>query len=169
MSERNPELGRKMNPAVWAGFASVMILGAACAAGGSGPSGDPNSAEPLGQQASSSSGSPGGSSGTSPCTTCGSSSDDSGEPTGTPPSGGSSSGTDPGGDDATPPAADDAGTGTGITLPPFSFPDASLGGSTPMSTGDGGANACSTKICIDPVFDCPLQGCFNGCTNFLCN
>ena len=34
--------------------------------------------------------------------------------------------------------------------------------------GDGDANACLSKLCIDPVFDCPLQGCFNGCVNFHC-
>ena len=155
-----------MNPAAWAGFASAMVLAGACAAGASGPPGDPNG-EPLGQGGSSSGSAGGSSSGTGPCTTCGSPSDDSGEPTGNPPSGGSSSGADPGGDDAIAPSGDEAGTP--ITLPPFSFPDAGLGGSAPMSTGDGGTNVCSTKICIDPVFDCPLQGCFNGCTNFVCN
>jgi hypothetical protein len=31
-------------------------------------------------------------------------------------------------------------------------------------TDDGGASACTMKICVDPVFDCPLQGCFNGCS-----
>jgi hypothetical protein len=46
---------------------------------------------------------------------------------------------------------------------PILFSDAGLG-----SSSSNDANACSTKICIDPVFDCPLQGCFNGCTNFHC-
>jgi hypothetical protein len=59
---------------------------------------------------------------------------------------------------------DDAG---GISLAPISFPDGGLGGSPPASSDDGGV--CTTKICIDPVFDCPLQGCFNGCTNVHCN
>jgi len=53
---------------------------------------------------------------------------------------------------------------TPIGLPPLTLPDGGLG--TPASD-DGGA--CTTKICVDPVFDCPLQGCFNGCTNFHCN
>ncbi len=34
---------------------------------------------------------------------------------------------------------------------------------------DGSANACKKKICVDPVFDCPLQGCFAGCKDFFCN
>lgn len=34
---------------------------------------------------------------------------------------------------------------------------------------DGGDPMCKTKLCVDPVFDCPLQGCWNGCTNFFCN
>ena len=60
----------------------------------------------------------------------------------------------------------------GIVFPPLSLPDGGLfgGGSSSggtSSSGDGGV--CKTKICIDPVFDCPLQGCFNGCTNFFCN
>ena len=53
--------------------------------------------------------------------------------------------------------------------PPFVFPPLTLpdsGGSS--SSDDGGPNACTAKLCIDPVFDCPLQGCFNGCTNFHC-
>ena len=48
-------------------------------------------------------------------------------------------------------------------LPPFMLPDS--GGS---SSDDGGPNSCSSKLCIDPVFDCPLQGCFNGCANLHC-
>jgi hypothetical protein len=45
----------------------------------------------------------------------------------------------------------------------------SSGSPDSSATADAGANMCATKICVDPVFDCPLQGCFNGCTNFLCN
>jgi len=54
--------------------------------------------------------------------------------------------------------------GDDASIPPLTFPDAGLG--SPPPSGD--ASACSTKICIDPVFDCPLQGCFNGCVNFQC-
>jgi hypothetical protein len=108
-------------------------------------------------------------SGDDACTSCSSSGGGSGSGSG----GGSAVGSDdasPSGDDATvgddsaaPPTGDDGGTAPPFMFPPISLPD---GGST--STGDGGANACTTKICIDPVFDCPLQGCFNGCMNFFC-
>jgi hypothetical protein len=70
----------------------------------------------------------------------------------------------PGGDDASAPAE---GGSTPI-LPPITFPDAGGLPPPPPPSGDGGANSCTSKICIDPVFDCPLQGCFNGCTNFHC-
>jgi len=65
-----------------------------------------------------------------------------------------------------PPSSSGGGSSSGFMFPPFTLPDS--GGSSGSSTGDGGANMCTTKICIDPVFDCPLQGCFNGCTNFHC-
>jgi hypothetical protein len=81
--------------------------------------------------------------------------------------------TDPGTDSSTEPTGDDSGTGStddagtpppaSTTPPPFMLPPP-----PPPATGDGGANSCTTKICIDPVFDCPLQGCFNGCMNFFC-
>jgi len=106
-----------------------------------------------------------------PCSTC--ESDDSGSTqTGDEAGGGTptdDAGTTGTGDDAGTPgtgSGDDAGS---ISIPPISFPDGGLGGSPPASTDDGGANMCTTKICIDPVFDCPLQGCFNGCTDFHCN
>src|SRR5580704_8179467 len=66
------------------------------------------------------------------------------------------------GDDGSTDSGDDGGTPP-FTLPPLTLPDS--GGS---SSDDGGPNSCTSKICIDPVFDCPLQGCFNGCTNFHC-
>jgi hypothetical protein len=48
---------------------------------------------------------------------------------------------------------------------------ASDDGSSVLDDGSSadGDNACKTKLCVDPIFDCPLQGCFNGCTNFFCN
>jgi hypothetical protein len=71
-----------------------------------------------------------------------------------------------GSDDSSAPATGDDGS-TGTTPPPFMFPPVSLP-EAGSSTDDGGANSCTTKICIDPVFDCPLQGCFNGCVNLHC-
>jgi hypothetical protein len=61
-------------------------------------------------------------------------------------------------------------------LAPQDAPGADDSMSPPLEAGpgdsggsdDGGVNSCATKICIDPVFDCPLQGCFNGCANFFC-
>jgi hypothetical protein len=76
----------------------------------------------------------------------------------------SSTGTEDAGDDASI-GTDDAGIDAGPGAPV----DAGSAGDSSATQSDGGANMCSTKICIDPVFDCPLQGCFNGCTNFLCN
>jgi hypothetical protein len=49
----------------------------------------------------------------------------------------------------------------GACVAPTVTPDSGAG-------QDSGTNMCNTKICIDPVFDCPLQGCFNGCVNFVC-
>jgi hypothetical protein len=88
----------------------------------------------------------------------------------------------PSDDGGGPPPTDDSGTSTPTPttgdaaaaadagsppiIPPFNFPD--TGAPPPPPSGDGGANSCTTKICVDPVFDCPLQGCFNGCTNFHC-
>jgi len=59
----------------------------------------------------------------------------------------------PGDDGSTGVPNDDAGTGTGDS----------------SATQADAANMCASKLCIDPVFDCPLQGCFNGCTNLHCN
>ena len=64
------------------------------------------------------------------------------------------------------PQDDGSGASPPFTFPPIDWPDAGLG--APSGPDDGGDNACTSKICIDPVFDCPLQGCFNGCTNFHC-
>lgn len=76
--------------------------------------------------------------------------------------------TDAGATGASDGAGDDGSTGTDTGVDATSSADGAVAdGST--STGDADANMCATKICIDPVFDCPLQGCFNGCTNFLCN
>jgi len=177
MNQPTPPKSRRANPILWAWVACAVALGGACANGASGPStGD---FVPTQGSSSSSGGSQGGSSGSSsgpqqatPCTTC--ETDDGGTtPTGDEAGSGTSptddAGTTGAGDDASSPgtgSGDDAG---GISIPPLSFPDSGLGGSPPASTDDGGANMCTTKICIDPVFDCPLQGCFNGCTDFHCN
>jgi len=95
-----------------------------------------------------------------PCTTC--STGDAGNPppqqTAPPPSDDAAAPQD---DAPSTPPSDDASPPPPLSLPPLPLPD---GGST--ATGDGGV--CTTKICIDPVFDCPLQGCFNGCVNFHC-
>jgi|HubBroStandDraft_2_1064218.scaffolds.fasta_scaffold05259_6 hypothetical protein len=178
MNDPNVVRGGRAKPIVWLGVAGATLLAIACSSGPAEPSFG-GSGTPSNQGASSSgasnngngggNGSGNGSSGsqqTSPCTTCGSSGTASSDQ-----SDASSGG----------PADDDSGTGTtapsgtgtgdddaGGTSLSSLFPDAGFGTSTPAS-GDGGANACSTKICIDPVFDCPLQGCFNGCTNFHCD
>jgi hypothetical protein len=70
-------------------------------------------------------------------------------------------------DDASPqqdaPAPPDAPAADDSSSPPL---DAGPGDSG--VSGDGAVNSCTTKLCVDPVFDCPLQGCFNGCVNFFC-
>lgn len=141
---------------VWAGYVTLGALG--CATGGPG-SGTANHSF-GGTEVSDDAGSDGGS--TSSCSTC--SADDGGgaQPPGSPPPSDDSGLQE---DAAASPVPDDASGTPPIGLPPFSLPDGGLGGSSP-APGDGGA--CTTKICIDPVFDCPLQGCFNGCTNFHC-
>ena len=170
----NQPKSRRANPILWAWVACAAALGGACA---NGASSSPSSGDIVPTQGSSSSsgGSQGGSSGSSSgpqqgCTTC--ETDDAGS---TPTGDEAGSGTPPTDDAGTTGAGDDASSGTGsgddaggISISSL-FPDGGLGGSPPASTDDGGANMCTTKICIDPVFDCPLQGCFNGCTDFHCN
>ena len=53
-----------------------------------------------------------------------------------------------------------SGSSSGFMLPPFNFPDTGTGSSS-GTTGDAD-NGCSMKIYVDPVFDCPLQGCMTG-------
>jgi hypothetical protein len=150
----------------------LIGLVAALGVAGCAKASDPTSSSPLGAGPVGGSGSGGNlqqgdpQTGDDACTSCSSSGGGSGS------GGGGVIGSDDAsvpGDDATasddgtaPPPGDDAGT------PPFMFPPITLPDSGSTSTGDGGANACTTKICIDPVFDCPLQGCFNGCMNFFC-
>jgi hypothetical protein len=154
----------RIRPMGWLAIASATVLAGACSSGPPGTfgggSGAPNpSTSSSGSSDSNGSGS--GSSGTGSSTQGGggaSSStpdDDGGNANGSPPS--------------TSTGDDDASATTTPALPTLSFPDAGFGTSTPASSGDGGANMCTTKICVDPVFDCPLQGCFNGCTNFHCD
>jgi len=140
---------------VWAGYVALGVIG--CAAGshvagtGTGSFGGTEGSDDAGSDGA----------GAAPCSTC--SADDGGlVPPGSLPPPSDESGVQE--DAASTPTPDDA-SGTPVGLPPFSLPDGGLGGSSPAS-GDGGA--CTTKICIDPVFDCPLQGCFNGCTDFHC-
>ncbi|MGO9837699.1 MAG: hypothetical protein ACLP1X_26225 [Polyangiaceae bacterium] len=140
--------------------ASLVVLGVpavvACAAGSSstGPEVHSFGAQPAADSAAGDDGSGG-------CSAC--STDDA---TTSPPSQSSTPDGAGGAEDASAPPVgnEDSGT-TPISLPPLTLPDGGLGG-TP-APDDGGA--CTTKICVDPVFDCPLQGCFNGCTNFHCN
>jgi hypothetical protein len=154
---------------MWAlGLVAALVL-AGCA-----KAADPGAVEGESTGSQSGSGSTSGSSGSGQQASTGDNSTGSGtsgdDSTGlNPPSGddsSTSSGSPSPGDDSSAPSGDDSSTGTTAPplFPPFTLPEAGMS-STP---DDGGANACTTKICIDPVFDCPLQGCFNGCTNFHC-
>ncbi len=160
--------GRKLGTAAWA---LAALLATACANSGSegfagSGSGSANSTHGgSGSEDASTSGSQ--SEQGNPCTSCAGSDDgsvSSSNPSGD--DGGAASGDD---DWATATSPDDEAGSSPPALPVLTFPDGGLGGSTPVSSDDGGANACTSKICVDPVFDCPLQGCFNGCTNFHCD
>ena len=153
-----------------AGLAAFVGL-AGCAAGDPAPTslGAPKSAGPTGSSSGAQQ-----SSGDDSCTSCSNSS--SGSPSGSGSGGGSgggggSTGSDDSSvasEDATTPG-DDGSTAMGDSgAPPFTFPPITLPDSGTSTSADGGPNSCNTKICIDPVFDCPLQGCFNGCVNFIC-
>jgi hypothetical protein len=147
---------RGIGACLLAGVACLMVAG--CAASGTG---DESTGIPTNSGVKTASDTDGGGGGNSPATAQTPASDP-----------GSSSPIDEAGggssDDGGGAPADDAGGGgttpTLPTLPPISLPEAG----TSSTSGDGGASACSTKICVDPVFDCPLQGCFNGCVNFSC-
>ncbi len=149
---------------VWlAGFAAILGV-AGCATSADPPSTPSSSAFGTGMPGGSTSGAGQSSGGDSPSTSGGSSGGGSGSSGGSGSAGsddaGSASDDATTGDDASPgvPGSDDASPPP--LFPPLTLPDSG------SSSGD--ANACSTKICIDPVFDCPLQGCFNGCVNFVC-
>ncbi len=75
--------------------------------------------------------------------------------------------------------ATDAGSGQGASSsgsggPSSSGAPSSSGGCFSCQPADDASApaaddaACTAKLCIDPVFDCPLQGCFNGCVSFHC-
>jgi hypothetical protein len=58
---------------------------------------------------------------------------------------------------------------TGSLFPPFTFPEA--GSSSSGGSSDGGSPCHGqNKICIDPVFDCILQGCgaSSACVGAIC-
>jgi hypothetical protein len=160
-----------MKPVLWCLLALVAGVVTGCASkdstsadGGSGTGtfGDPSaSSSSSGGYASTSS-----SSGGSDDSSFGTVGDDGSTGTSDDAASDGSTGTEDAGDDGsigTDDADIDAGLGPGAPV------DAGSAGDSSAPQSDGGANMCSTKICIDPVFDCPLQGCFNGCTNFVCN
>jgi hypothetical protein len=151
-----PRGAMKWMPAwIWASLVVLCVMAlVACAAGSSSTGPEVHSfGEPTADAAA-------GDDGSGSCSAC-----STADATTSPPSQSSTPDGAASPDDAsgTPVSNEDSGT-MPIGLPPLTLPDGGLGG-TPASD-DGGA--CTTKICIDPVFDCPLQGCFNGCTNFHC-
>ncbi len=77
-----------------------------------------------------------------------------------------------------------SGSSSGADDATVGSPDGGMGDSSSDDAGEGGESVpdsgppprdsgavdmCSKKLCIDPIFDCPLQGCYKGCgTNFYC-
>ncbi len=149
---------RSIGACLLAGYALSFV---ACAASGTGD--EPGSVGPpgSGDNGGSGSGSGSGSSQQGQGGTPGSS--DPGSSTPVDEAGGGSA------EDSGSAPVDDAGGGGTTPAPTLpSFPPITLPEAGSSTSSDGGANMCSTKICVDPVFDCPLQGCFNGCVNFVC-